>query len=254
MKVAILEDEKSAAEHLIYHLGEIDPSIKVDIVIDTVSSAIDYFKENPDIELAFFDIHLADSISFDIFKEVKIKIPIIFVTAYDEYALKAFKVNSIDYLLKPIDEEELRMSIEKFKSFKRNVRMPHEYENIIEMLLTVSKKYKSTFLVQQKDNLIPIYASDIAYFTIDASIVKAFTFDGKSFVIYEKLEDIEASLNPEQFFRANRQFIVQRKSIESLTIYFNGKLILNTLPNTKEKIVVSKTKAAQLKNWIHSLG
>ena len=252
MKGAILEDEKSAAENLIYYLSEIDPSIEVDVIIDTVSEAIDYFKEKPDIELAFFDIHLADSNSFEIFKNVEIKIPIIFVTAYDEFALKAFKVNSIDYLLKPIDEEELRESINKFKSINKNVNIPKEYENFFEMLKTVTKKYKSTFLVQQKDNLIPIYATDIAYFTIENSIIKAVTFENKSYIIYEKLEDIEASIDPEQFFMANRQFIIQRKSIQSLTVYFNGKLILNILPNPIEKIVVSKAKAMQLKKWINT--
>lgn len=252
MKVAILEDEKSAAENLIYHLGQIDPSIEVDMVIDTVSGGIDYFKEARDIELAFFDIHLADSISFDIFKEVEIKTPVIFTTAYDEYALKAFKVNSIDYLLKPIDEDELRESIERFKSLNRNVRMPQEFESILELLRTGSKKYKSTFLLQQRDKLIPIDVADIAYITINASIVRAITFDNKSYVIHEKLDDIEASLNPEHFFRANRQFIIQRKSIQSLTLYFNGKLIVNTEPNATEKIVVSKAKATQIKNWMNS--
>lgn len=250
MKVVILEDEKSASENLKYLLGEIDSSIKVDMVIDTVSEAIDYFNTNPKIELAFFDIHLADGNSFDIFKEVKINTPIIFTTAYDEYALKAFKVNSIDYLLKPIDEYELRGAIQRFKTINR--KMPQDFESVFEMLRKVPKKYKSTFLVQQRDRLIPIDVIDIAYITINTGIVRAFTFEDKSYVINEKLEDIEVSLNPNQFFRANRQFIIHRKSIHSLTLYFNGKLILNTIPNPTEKIVVSKAKATQLKKWINS--
>lgn len=252
MRVVILEDEKSAAENLKYLLSEIDPSIEVSMVIDTVSGAIDYFKKEREIELAFFDIHLADGNSFDIFKEVDINIPIIFITAFNEYALKAFKVNSIDYLLKPIDEEELREAIEKFKTSNRSIRMSKEIENVLEMLGKVSKKYKSTFLVQQKDKLIPLYVTDVAYISIDESIVRAITFEDKSYVINEKLEDIEAFLNPDQFFRANRQFIIHRKSIKSLVVYFNGKLILNIIPNFKEKIVVSKAKATQLKNWINS--
>lgn len=119
------------------------------------------------------------------------------------------------------------------------------------MLRIASKKYKSTFLVQHKDKLIPIYAADIAYFTIETSIVKAITFEGKIYVINEKLEDIEASLNPEQFFRANRQFIVQKRAIVNLTIYFNGKLILNVRPNSSERIIISKAKAPALKNWMN---
>jgi two-component system LytT family response regulator len=251
MKVVILEDEKAAAENLKHLLGHIDASIHVDRIIDTVSSAVDYFKEEKDIELAFFDIHLADGNSFDIFKDIEVKVPVIFTTAYDEYALKAFKINSIDYLLKPIDEDELGDAIEKFKSSNRTIRIPNEFERLIEMLGKVSKKYKSTFLVLQRDKLIPIDVADIAYITIDASIVKAFTFEGKSYVIDEKLEDIEADLDPNQFFRANRQFIVQRSAIKNLAIYFNGKLILNIQPEPAERIIISKAKAPQLKDWIN---
>lgn len=254
MRVVIIEDEKAAAENLKQLLVEIDPSVEVDAVIDTVSGAIEYFKKvrDIDIELAFFDIQLADGNSFDIFKEIEINTPIIFITAYDEYALKAFKVNSIDYILKPIDEDELRAAIEKFKSSNRNHLMPKEFESVLEMLGKASKKYKSTFLVQQRDKLIPINVSDIAYITIDSSIVKAVTFEGKIYVINEKLEDIEASLNPEHFFRANRQFIVQRRAIVNLTIYFNGKLILNVKPSSSERIIISKAKAPALKNWMNS--
>lgn len=250
MKVVIIEDEKTAAENLIYHLAQIDPLIEVDMVIDTVSGCIDYFNESRDIDLAFFDIHLADGISFDVFKDVEINTPVIFTTAYDEYALKAFKVNSIDYLLKPIDEDELKESIERFKALNRNVRMPREFESVLELLRTASKKYKSTFLVQQKDKLIPLDVADIAYFTIENGVVKAISFEDKSYIVEEKLEDIKAVLNPDQFFRANRQFIVHRKAIKNMSIYFNGKLILNVTPPPSEKIVVSKVKAPQLKMWI----
>lgn len=251
MRVVILEDEKSAAENLKHLLNDVDPSIEVDTIIDTVSSAVEYFKKDKDIDLAFFDIHLADGNSFDIFKEVELNIPLIFTTAYDEYALKAFKVNSIDYLLKPIDEDELREAIEKYKTSNRSLRMPKEFENVLEILGKVPKKYKSTFLVQQRDKLIPIDIADIAFFTIDASIVKAVTLEGKSYIIDEKLEEIEENLNPNQFFRANRQFIIQRKAIVNLTIYFNGKLILNVQPDSAERIIISKAKAPQLKNWIN---
>lgn len=252
MRIVILEDEKSAADYLKYLLSEVDPSVEVDTIIDTVSGAVAYFKKAQDIELAFFDIHLADGNSFDIFKKVDIHIPIIFTTAYDEYALKAFKVNSIDYLLKPIDEDELKEAIEKFKSSNRSIRMPKELESVLEMLGKVSKKYKSSFLVQQRDKLIPIDVADIAYITIDAGIVRAITFEDKSYVIDEKMEEIEAALNPAQFFRANRQYIIQRRSIANLYIYFNGKLILNVNPKPAERIIISKAKAPQLKSWINS--
>lgn len=250
MKVVILEDERSAAENLKYLLREVDPSIHVDKILDTVSGAVDYFSNGNDTELAFFDIHLADDISFEVFNRIDLKIPVIFTTAYDEYALKAFKVNSIDYLLKPIDEDELIQAIKKYKSAQRNFHFSEDIKDILSKLGASSKKYKSSFLVQQRDVLIPIGVEDIAYFSIESGLVKAITFDKRSYIIDEKLDDIEAGLKPDLFFRANRQFIVQRKAISNMTIYFNGKLILNVEPKPAERIVISKAKAPLIKNWI----
>lgn len=251
MKVVILEDEKSAAENLKYLLNEVDPSIYVDKTLDTVSDAVSYFSDNHDIELAFFDIHLADGISFEIFNELEVKVPVIFTTAYDEYALRAFKVNSIDYLLKPIDEDELKQAIHKFKSSKESHTITDQFQDIIKKLISeAQKKYKSSFLVQQRDILIPIGIDDIAYFTIESGLVKAINFNNSSYIIDEKLDDLESNLHPDQFFRANRQFIVQKKAIVHLTIYFNGKLILTVEPKSKERIIISKAKAPLLKKWI----
>ncbi|WP_422107070.1 LytR/AlgR family response regulator transcription factor [Winogradskyella sp.] len=251
MRVLIIEDEKAAAENLKILLSEVDASIHVDTIIDTVSGAVDYFSEAHDIELAFFDIHLADGISFEIFDTVKVDVPVIFTTAYDEYAVKAFKVNSVDYLLKPIDEDELKEAIAKYKSTKQQVPVNEQFQQMLQMLNTEKKSYKATYLVQQRDTLVPLSVNDIAYFTIDTGIVKATSFDKKGYIIEEKLEDIEAQLDPDQFFRANRQFIVQKKAIENLQLYFNGKLILNIAPQPDEQIVVSKAKAPQLKKWMN---
>ncbi len=250
MRVVILEDEKTAAENLKYLLTEIDQSIYVESVLDTVSGAVDYFSKDHDCELAFFDIHLADGNSFEIFDKVQINVPLIFTTAYDEYALKAFKVNSVDYLLKPIDEEELAEAIDKFKSSKHNYQLTDELRQILKNLNQPSKKFKSSFLVPFRDMLIPLDVNEIAYFTIDLGITKAITFDNKTYIIDEKMEDIEACLNPDQFFRANRQFIIQKRAIANLTIYFNGKLILNIEPKPAERIIISKAKAPILKSWI----
>lgn len=251
MRVAIIEDEKPAAENLKYLLSEADASIRVDAVLDSVSSAVDYFSNEHDIELAFFDIHLADGISFEIFEKVEVDVPVIFTTAYDEYALKAFKVNSIDYLLKPVDEDEFNEALEKFKTSKQRFQFPGNFKDMIETLKSGARQYKSTFLVQQRDVLIPVEVADIAYFMIDLGTVKAVTVSNETYVIDEKLEDIEAKLNPDEFFRANRQYIVQRKAIANMTIYFNGKLLLNVAPKPAEQIVVSKVKAPQLKKWLN---
>lgn len=250
MKVAIIEDEKPAAENLKYLLSEIDQAIKVEVVLDSVESAIEYFSQENDIELAFFDIHLADGISFEIFEKTEVNVPIIFTTAYNEYALKAFKVNSIDYILKPVDEDELKEAIKKFNSSKRQFQYPENFVNLLQDFKRDVKQYKLSFLVQQRDLLIPLPVAEIAYFTIDTGMVKAISFEKKSYIVDDKLEDIEAVLNPHQFFRANRQFIVQRSAIKNMSIYFNGKLILNVTPPPTDKIVVSKVKAPQLKIWL----
>lgn len=251
MNVLIIEDEQAAAENLKYLLKEIDPSITVETVIDTVVDAVDFFNKEHSIALAFFDIHLADGISFEIFEKVQVNVPIIFTTAFDEYAIKAFKVNSVDYLLKPIDEEELKDAIDKYKSTRQASPINEQFKQMLQLIKSEKKSYKNTYLVQQRDTLIPLNVNDVAYFTIDDSIVKAVVKDNKSFIIDKKLEDIETELNPALFFRANRQFIVNRNVIENLQLYFNGKLILNVNPKSQEQIVVSKAKAPQLKNWMH---
>nr|WP_297916516.1 LytTR family DNA-binding domain-containing protein [uncultured Allomuricauda sp.] len=251
MKVVIIEDEKAAAENLKFLLRTVDSTIEVDRIIDTVSGAVDYFSQQNDIELAFFDIHLADGISFKIFDKVQIETPIIFTTAYDEYALKAFKVNSIDYLLKPIDEDELKEAMDKYRFTKKKVPMDSQLQQVLQILTTDRKMYKSTYLVQQRDTLIPLSVDDVAYFTIDAGIVKAISFDSKGYIMDENLENIEMELNPNQFFRVNRQFIIQRRAIENIQLYYNGKLILNVSPKTSDQIIVSKAKAPQLKKWIN---
>lgn len=250
MRIAIVEDEKAAADNLKYLLFEIDSNLVIDKVLDTVASAVEYFSEKPDIELAFFDIHLADGNSFDVFNQVEINIPIIFTTAYDEYAIKAFKVNSIHYLLKPIDEDELSEAINKFKSNRQTLPISEEFKQVLSSLRNEGKSYKTTFLIQKQDRLIPIDVQDIAYFTIELGQVWAFTFNKKSYAVDGKLEDIEVVLDPRLFFRANRQYIVQRKAIESLTVYINGKLILDLQPKPEERVVISKSKAPQLKNWM----
>ena len=251
MNVLIIEDEQAAAENLKYLLKEIEPSITFETVIDTVVDAVDFFNKEHSVELAFFDIHLADGISFEIFEKTQVNVPIIFTTAYDEYAIKAFKVNSVDYLLKPIDEDELKEAINKYKTTKQTRLLTDQFQQMLQLMSAEKKSYKSTYLVQQRDTLVPLSVDNVAYFTIDASIVKAVTRDNKSFIIDKKLEDIEIELNPELFFRANRQFIVNRNAIENLQLYFNGKLILNVNPQPEEQIIVSKAKAPQLKNWMN---
>ncbi|MDF4203794.1 LytTR family DNA-binding domain-containing protein [Maribacter sp. SA7] len=251
MKVILVEDELAASDNLSYLLTKINPTIEVIVVLDTVKATVDYFSNPHEGVLVFMDIHLADGISFEIFDQVEIDIPIIFTTAYDQYALKAFKVNSIDYLLKPIDQEELSSALERFTSQnQRNGIDEQQMQSLLHLIQNKSTNYKQTFLVGVGDQLLPIKTADIAYFYIDTGLVKAVTVQERSYVLDIKLEDIEDALDPQLFYRANRQFIVRREAITAIKFHFNSKLLVDVHPPCNERIVVSKAKASDFKNWV----
>jgi len=253
MKAIIVEDEIAASENLTFLLKSIDPTIEILKVLDSVKSAIEYFSSPNEAELVFMDIHLADGISFEIFEEVSIHIPLIFTTAFDQYAIKAFKLNSIDYLLKPINEEELSDALEKYKDRLEPIKpINNQIEGVLKLLHSKNKIYKKTYLFQKRDELIPIKTEDLAYFFIETGIVKVVTFDNQLFVIDKKLEDIEEEIDPSLFYRVNRQIVLNRNSIANIKHYFNGKLVVNTAPKFEDRIVVSKAKATSFKNWINS--
>lgn len=257
MKIVIVEDELAASDHLNYLLNRIDPTIEILAIFDTVKATVAFFAKEHSAELLFLDIHLADGISFEIFEQANINIPVVFTTAYDQYALKAFKVNSIDYLLKPIDEEELTDALHQYtvqvKEKKQGIK-DDQLKGLLGLLKgsAVAKNYKNTFLVSQRDQMIPLKTADIAYFIIDFGVVKAVSKDSQTYSVAGKLEDITESLDPNLFYRANRQCIVNREAIVNLKNYFNGKLIVSVSPVSKERIVVSKAKAADFKEWMNS--
>ncbi len=253
MKIVIVEDELAASENLTYLLKNLNPNIEVLTVLDSVRSSVAYFSSRTEAELVFMDIHLADGLSFEIFDQVKINKPVIFTTAYDQYALKAFKVNSIDYLLKPVDEDELAKALTQFEVQSQLDSSPNvQMEGLLNLIKANSKTYKTTYLVSLRDQLIPIKTSSLAYLYIDTGIIKGITKDNKSYTIDKKMEDIENELDPAYFYRVNRQFIVHKDAIENIKYYFNGKLILNVLPIFKEQVVVSKAKSTAFKKWINS--
>ncbi|KKN46409.1 hypothetical protein LCGC14_0673170 [marine sediment metagenome] len=253
MKVLIIEDEPAASEDLTYLLNSIDTNIEVVQVLDSVKSSVAFFSEPHTAELVFMDIHLADGISFEIFEQARIDIPVVFTTAYNQYALKAFKFNSIDYLLKPIDKEELADALQQFKTQNKGKAIDDsQVKGLLDLIGTKRKKYKTTFLVSHRDELIPLKTEHIAYFRIDTGIVKAVSIDNKSFPIEDKLEDIEEELDDALFYRANRQFIISKEAVVTLKTYFNGKLIVDVKPVCEERIIVSKAKASEFKDWLGS--
>ncbi len=252
MKAIIIEDEHSAAENLRFLLQSVAPDIQIIQTIETVSDAIAFFKENKTYDLVFMDIHLADGNSFEIVREVEPTAPIIFTTAYDQYAIQAFKLNSIDYLLKPLREVELKNAILKFKDKHRKTLVStQQIEALMSLMNTSKKKFRSSFLVQKKHTFIPMASLDFAFFFIQDGIVRGRTNNNQTFSFNQKLEDLENELNPELFFRANRQYLIQRSAVKSLQSYFNGRLIVHLEPQPKEQIIVSKANASSLKAWLN---
>lgn len=250
MKAILIEDEHSTAQNLEHLLNALKLDIEIIEIIETVADAIAFFKQEKAFDLVFMDIHLADGNSFEIVKEVELSAPIIFTTAYDQYAIKAFKLNSIDYLLKPIQEEELKNAILKFKARHVNATISSSQLDALLSLIPPQKAFRNSFLVQKKDTLIPLSSSDFAFFNIQDGVVRGTTNENVTYHVNERLEDLENDLNPEEFFRVNRQYLVQRAAIKNLQEYFNGRLVVNLQPEAKEPVIVSRANASRVKTWL----
>lgn len=248
MKALVIEDEALAARHIQSVLAEIG-NIQILTVLDSIASTVEWFGENSQPDLVFMDIHLADGSAFKIFELITISCPIIFTTAYDEYAIKAFKVNSIDYLLKPVTKEAIESALEKLKRLTGSQTMQTDIQQLLASFIK-GKSYKTHFLVQVKGSkLIPLQVKDIAYIYIETGLVKAVTYDAKSFVIENTLDELASLLNPTDFFRANRQFIVSRNSIKEVDLWFNNRLSLNLNVKVPDKILISKVRVSEFRNW-----
>lgn len=253
MRAIIIEDEKRAATHLMRLIGEVDASIEVIAELQTISSSILWFHENPMPDVVFLDIHLADGSSFEILKEIHIESPIIFTTAYDEYALKAFGVNSVDYLLKPISKDDLNRALTKIKTLSRTQDSEPSNSQLIKKLIeTLSREssYKKALLVSYKDKLIPLSTKDIAYFYTEYKLIKAVTFSKESYIIEDSLEKLSQQLEPADFFRINRQYIVSRKAIKDASIWFASRLALNLTVSAPERLYVSRSNINEFKRWL----
>ena len=251
MKAIIIEDEIFAALALQALIHEVDTSIEVVTQLQSIEESVAWFRSNPAPDLVFMDIHLADGSSFAIFEEVDISCPIIFTTAYDEYALKAFEVNSIDYLLKPVNPSDLERAINRYKS---RIALPDDNAVLMNKLIASLKQgmqtRKSYFLVPEKDKLIPLATTDIAYIHIDEKMVKAITFANRKYYLDQSLDELANQLNPLDFFRANRQYIIARKAVKDLSVWFGGKMAVNLSVPTPERVMLSKLKVSEIKRWL----
>ncbi|MDR1583138.1 MAG: LytTR family DNA-binding domain-containing protein [Prevotellaceae bacterium] len=250
MKTIIVEDEYIAAETLKSLINEVREDIEILAILQSIEETVEWLEIHPSPDLIFMDIHLADGSAFMIFESVEIKCPIIFTTAYDEYALKAFEVNSIDYILKPISKTALEKAISKYRKINGNTLQNQNLINdLLASLKQYSKSYKNYFLIPEKDKLIPLALNDVYYIYIDIKIVKIITYDNKNHYIDKTLDEIMSKLDPEKFFRANRQYIISRSSIKDISLWFGNKLSVNLKIPVNEKIIISKARVKEFKQW-----
>lgn len=248
-KVIIVEDETAAAVNLRSMLSTVVGEVEVVALLESVEEAVEYFRGDVNADVVFMDIHLADGDSFRIFRSVDINIPIIFTTAYDEYALEAFKVNSIDYLLKPFGEEELRRALDKLDRLTASERVAQR--GSVERMVAQSEVVQ-TMLVRYKDKIIPVKMDDVAYFYTYAERVTLTTLSGESYPVDKTLEALSQQLSEDKFFRANRQFIISRRAVKDIAVWFGSRLALNLTVETPERIIISKARVPEFKQWLQS--
>jgi two-component system response regulator LytT len=250
MMTIIIEDEKPAARLLQRKLERLN--IQVGVMLHSVEEAINWFSNNEHPELIFLDIQLSDGLSFEIFEKIEIKSAVIFTTAYDEYALRAFKLNSIDYLLKPIDEDDLEIAVSKFKArLPKQETLQLDFEQIKKMLSNpFEKNHKKRFTVKIGQHLKVITTDEIECFFSENKGTYLHTFDNRNYLIETTLELLEQELDPKDFYRVSRKFIVPLKAIKEIVVYSNSRLKV-ILPSYKEdEVIVSREKVADFKNWI----
>ena len=249
MKVVIIEDEKLSAEHLSNLLKKADPSIVVLEYFDSVKNTVKAFKDGLTADLIFLDVQLADGLSFDIFNEVLIDTPIIFTTAYNEYAIRAFKLNSVDYLLKPIGHDDLTSALNKFKKYSRN-HVSSLLENIVHTYQNMNRQYKSRFMIKTGDNIVSVKTADVAHFIFEDGIVLLVTAANNKYPVDFTLDQLEPMLDPAEFFRTNRKTIININSIQKTGTYFNSRLKITSPHLHDDYAIVSRERVNDFKEWL----
>lgn len=251
MRTLIIEDEKAALRNLKAAMQEVDTDFDIVGETDSVTDTLEWFASHSMPELVFMDIHLADGSAFGIFEQVDITCPIIFTTAYDEYALQAFRVNSIAYLLKPISSADLQMAIDKLKLLggAKAEGTKTDFQAVMHALKR-EEGYKTHFLVPVKgDRFVPVSVDQISYFYISDGVVKAVLQSSETFIFQQTLDELAELLNPRQFFRANRQYIIAHKAVVGVSLWFGGRMALQLTPPTDEKVIISKARVPAFREW-----
>ncbi|MCO6479993.1 MAG: response regulator transcription factor [Phaeodactylibacter sp.] len=252
MRVLIVEDEALAVRKLRKAILAVDPGLEIAGVTDSIQGTVDWLRANPAPDLIFMDVELADGQSFEVFNRIEVNSPVIFVTSYDEFALKAFKVNSVDYLLKPIQKDELEAAIQKFKKSRvANAPLPDLENLLLELQAKLQpREYRTRFLVKQAQRLVSVEVKDIAYFYSDDKMNFFKTFDNRRFLVDYLMDELEAMLDPRRFFRINRSLFVSAESIVKIDDYFGARLILQLKPPMEKEALVSREKVSGFKVWM----
>ena len=246
MKAIIIEDELPASRRLSKLIAETDPSIEIEKILDSVESSVEWFKQHPEPRLLFMDIHLSDGSSFEIFKKVSVQGPVIFTTAYNEYAIDAFKVNSIDYLLKPIKKLDLEAALFKLKNLLPNFTN----EQIANVSNDHNSKYKERFVIKFGNKIKTLMADEIAYFYSKDKLSFICDTEGRNYPFDMSLDKIEGLLNPDIFFRVNRQILTHSKSIVDIQTSTKSRIILTIQPSTPIESIISSERSSLFKKWL----
>jgi two-component system response regulator LytT len=258
MNILIVEDEDLAVKKIQKTLSAVDSEAVITGITDSIKSTVEWLQQHPQPDLILMDIELADGQSFEIFNLVEVKSPVVFTTSYDEYALKAFKVNSIDYLLKPVQKEELQNALNKYKKIKDNYTPKTEENKDLSLDSLVKelqrklqpKEFRKRFLVKHAQKLVSIEIDEIAYFFSDGRLNFFKTTDNRKFVVDYTMDELEDMLDPEQYFRISRSFYVSVGSIDKIDDYFGNRLILQLKPAVDKEALVSREKVTDFKKWM----
>jgi len=256
MNIVIIEDEPGAAQELQHLLEKLVPVCNILACLDSVSASVNWFNNyTGKIDVIFSDIQLGDGLCFSIFGNTEINTPVIFCTAYDEYLLQAFDANAVSYILKPIIEKKVAESLQKLESMKKAFGLGHIDGNrkIMQQLLQqLQPSYKNTLLIHYQDKLLPIPAAEVAFFYLNEGVVKLVTLKNVIYHVTESLELLESQLPPDMFFRANRQFIINRKSVQVVNRHFGRKLVVALTLEVPEPVIISKVKSSYFLSWLQS--
>jgi two-component system, LytTR family, response regulator LytT len=251
MKILIIEDEPHNAQILSEIIVQLKPDSIIPGILESIEQAVKYLSnQNNTPDLIFADIQLADGLSFEIFTKIKIKCPVIFCTAYDQYTLQAFKTNGIEYILKPVKEEDIEAAFIKYETLKVSLKPDNEIVNLLKQTFGQKESYKSSILVHYKESFIPVAVNKIALFIVENEILYIQTLDNQRYPVFKTMSEIESSIDPSLFFRINRQVLLNKNAIKEVQPYFNRKVIIKTDVRIKEQLIVSRLKVTEFMNWI----